>query len=133
MINDIHFRFEDLEIWKDSVSLTKELFTIIDKLYERKKYRISQQLEGAAISISNNIAEGSGTKSGSEFKRYLVYARSSIFECANIIYILYEVGIIEVKIKNLCLINLIIYQEKFICFPKLFQPEKIANRLALCA
>jgi four helix bundle protein len=118
MTNEIHFRFEDLEIWKDSVSLVKELFTIIDSLHEQKKYRVSQQLEGAALSISNNIAEGAGSKSGSEFKRYLVYARSSIFECANIIYVLFELGILEMEIRDHLLDKLDHISRKIYLFSK---------------
>lgn len=41
------------------------------------------------MSITNNIAEGSGSFSDKEFSNFLNMARRSIFECANIL-ILYE-------------------------------------------
>ena len=39
------------------------------------------------MSISNNIAEGSGSFSDKDFANFLVIARKSIFECANMLII----------------------------------------------
>jgi four helix bundle protein len=50
------FRFQNLEIWKRAIDIAGEMD-------ERKFYRFSDQLRGAALSISNNIAEGSGSAS----------------------------------------------------------------------
>ena len=54
------FRFEDLEIWQDSILLLDEMMKISDEIegYSRK---FAEQLRGASLSISNNIAEGSGS------------------------------------------------------------------------
>lgn len=38
------------------------------------------------MSISNNIAEGSGSFSDKEFACFLNISRHSVFECANILY-----------------------------------------------
>ena len=83
------FRFEDLEVWKDAVDLSCELFKAAQKAEDRKKFRFAEQLYGAAMSITNNIAEGSGSNWDKEFAQYLNIARRSVFECANILY-LYE-------------------------------------------
>jgi four helix bundle protein len=40
------------------------------------------------MSITNNIAEGSGSYSNADFSRFLNYSRRSVFECANIIAIM---------------------------------------------
>lgn len=40
------------------------------------------------MSMSNNIAEGSGSTSKIDFKRFLNYARRSTFENANILILL---------------------------------------------
>ena len=86
MPND--FRFEDLEIWKKSIQIGNSLFDIADSIAERKKYRFAEQLNGAALSISNNIAEGSGSMSNKDFANYLMIARKSLFECVNILHVL---------------------------------------------
>lgn len=82
------FRFEDLEIWKISIEIGDSLFDISDSLEAKKLFRFAKQLRGAGLSISNNIAEGSGSMSNKEFDQFLNYARRSVYECANILIIL---------------------------------------------
>ena len=55
-----HFRFMELDIWKESIELNDRLFDLADKLSDAKSFRVAEQLRGASLSISNNIAEGSG-------------------------------------------------------------------------
>ncbi|MBB5287467.1 four helix bundle protein [Rhabdobacter roseus] len=82
------FRFEDLEIWQLSIEIGDSLLDIADAMEARKLYRFAEQLRGAAMSISNNIAEGSGSASKKEFYQFLNYAKRSCYECANILIIL---------------------------------------------
>lgn len=58
---------------------------IADRLSENKKYRFAEQLNGAALSISNNITEGSGSNSNREFAHYLNIAYRSVFENTDIL------------------------------------------------
>ncbi len=81
------FRFEDLDIWKESIEISDVLFVYADKAESKRLYRFAEQLRGATLSISNNIAEGSGSASTKEFASFLNIARRSLFECANILYI----------------------------------------------
>jgi four helix bundle protein len=55
------FRFEDVEIWKLAVDVGLVIFDIADKLEESKLYRFVDQARGVGMSISNNIAESTGT------------------------------------------------------------------------
>ena len=89
------FRFQDLQIWQDSIKIGNELFDIADKLEEKKLYRFAEQLRGAAMSMSNNISEGSGSNSRKEFIQFLNIARRSTFENANILIILNMRQLIE--------------------------------------
>jgi len=82
------FRFQDLEIWQSSIQIADMLFDVADELENKKLYRFAEQLRGAAMSISNNIAEGSGSSSTKEFKLFLNVARRSAFENANILILL---------------------------------------------
>lgn len=95
-----HFRFEDLQIWKDAIALSDELFDLADKAENKKLYRFAEQLRGAVMSITNNIAEGSGSFYNKEFAQFLNIARRSAFECANIIIILYRRKLIELSEKE---------------------------------
>jgi four helix bundle protein len=89
------FRFQDLEIWKLAVEIAEELFEIGDELEEKHLFRFAAQLRGAGMSMSNNIAEGSGSEWKKEFKNFLNIARRSAFENANILIILNGRKIIE--------------------------------------
>ncbi len=51
------FRFQNLEIWKKAVEIGMQLFDIADDLEKRRLYRFAEQLRGAGLSMSNNIAE----------------------------------------------------------------------------
>jgi four helix bundle protein len=94
------FRFEDLEIWKLSVEIGDQLYDIADFLEDKKLFRFAEQLRGAGLSISNNIAEGSGSTSNKEFEQFLNYARRSVYECANIIIILQRRNYIQEELKT---------------------------------
>jgi len=82
------FRFQDLEIWKLAIEIADELFDIADELEKNRLFRFAEQLRGAGMSMSNNIAEGSGSEWKKEFKNFLNIARRSAFENANILIIL---------------------------------------------
>ncbi|KQR70351.1 four helix bundle protein [Pedobacter sp. Leaf176] len=82
------FRFQDLLIWQRAVIVGNKLIDISEKLEEIKKFRFAEQLRGAALSVSNNIAEGSGSNSNPDFRRFLNFAHRSIFENANILLVL---------------------------------------------
>ena len=81
------FRFEQLDIWKEANQVSDLLFDYADQSDEKRLYKFAEQLRSAAMSISNNIAEGSGSFSDKEFANYLNISRRSIFECANILHI----------------------------------------------
>jgi four helix bundle protein len=52
------------------------------------------------MSMSNNIAEGSGSNSKREFINFLNIARRSTFENANIVIILYRQKLVDTELKN---------------------------------
>jgi four helix bundle protein len=81
------FRFMDLDIWKDSISLNDQFFDLADAFGDSKSFRVAEQLRAASLSISNNIAEGSGSFSSKDFANFLNIAHRSIFETANISFV----------------------------------------------
>lgn len=76
------FRFQYLLIWQRAITVGNKLIDIYEKLEEIKKYRFAEQLRGAALSVSNNIAEGSGSSAPPDFRRFLnidLFLRMLIF------------------------------------------------------
>ncbi|MBA4390289.1 MAG: four helix bundle protein [Syntrophus sp. (in: bacteria)] len=112
------FRFQDLDIWEESIEIGNILFDIADKLEENKLYRFSEQLRGAAMSVSNNIAEGSGSTSKNEFSHFLNIARRSAFENANILLILNKRNLISIQVLESLLDRIDVLCRKIMNFRK---------------
>ena len=94
------FRFEDLEIWKKGAALSGKLFDIADELDRRRMFRFAEQLRAATLSMTNNIAEGSGSVFDADFANFLNISRRSVFEVANILMILSRENRLDSQIVN---------------------------------
>ena len=88
-----HFRFEDLEIWQLARILAVKLHKLAEELEGRRLYRYAEQLRAAGLSLTNNIAEGSGSTHPQEFKQYLNIARRSLFEDTSMLMVFESLGL----------------------------------------
>ncbi len=86
------FRFEDLEIWKQAIVLCKEIFEVADNFPQKVHFSLGSQLRAAVLSVSNNIAEGSGSNSTQEFKSFLNYAIRSVYEVVSMLVVSRDTG-----------------------------------------
>jgi four helix bundle protein len=94
-MNEKQFRFQDLEIWQRGAAVSGSLFKLADDLENRRLFRFAEQLRGATLSITNNIAEGSGSVSDADFANFLNTARRSVFEVANMLILFSREGYLE--------------------------------------
>ena len=88
-----HFRFEDLEIWQLAKALAVKFHKLADVLDKRRLYRYAEQLRAAGLSLTNNIAEGSGSIHVQEFRQFLNISRRSLFEDASIVLVFETLGL----------------------------------------
>lgn len=84
--------FRDLDVWKLSIDLVKEIYQVTGKLPVTEIYGLTNQIRKAAVSIPSNIAEGQGRSSSREFKQYLPIALGSLAELETQIIIAKEIG-----------------------------------------
>ena len=112
------FRFEQLDIWKESIEISDILFDYSDKADAKRLFKFAEQLRAAGMSISNNIAEGSGSFSDKEFASFLNIARRSVFECVNILHIFERRKIISDEEKHSVKNQLLILSKKITSFRK---------------
>jgi four helix bundle protein len=84
--------FEDIEAWKESRLLFKEIHIIFNKM---KDYSFRDQIQRAALSIMTNIAEGFDRGSNKEFIQFLIIARGSTSEVRSLLYAGSDVGYID--------------------------------------
>ena len=112
------FRFEQLDIWKESIEISDILFDYAEKADAKKFYRFAEQLRAAGMSISNNIAEGSGSFSDKDFASFLNVARRSDFECVNILHLFERRKIITHEEKQAIRVQLLALSKKITNFRK---------------
>ena len=74
------YEFEKLGIWQRSLDLIDEIYGIIKSIPRDDHLGLGGQIGRAALSISLNIAEGKGSGSDREFRRFLIMSRRSVFE-----------------------------------------------------
>ena len=86
--------FKELKVWQKSIELVTEIYTISKDFPKEEIYGLTSQIRRSAVSISSNIAEGCGRKTGKDFSNFLGIALGSAFEfetqliiCKNIQFI----------------------------------------------
>jgi len=72
--------FRRLFVWESSVDLAVRMIDLADRLIERRRYALADQLVRAACSVPNNIAEGQGRLTTRDRRHFLVQARGSLYE-----------------------------------------------------
>lgn len=82
--------FEEFEVHKKGVLLTKYIFILLKKPSLDKEYGFKDQIKRAVISITNNIAEGSEYNNNKQFVRYLKIAKGSCAEVRNMLILAKE-------------------------------------------
>ncbi len=102
-------KFEDIEAWKESRLLVKEIYSDFKNV---KDYSFKDQIQRAGLSVMSNISEGFDRASNKEFIQFLVIARGSVSEVKSLSYAALDIGYIDKdaldKIHDRCfkLINL---------------------------
>jgi four helix bundle protein len=81
------FKFENLEVWKESIELAGLIHEVTLKFPKEELYVLTSQIKRAGDSISLNIAEGSTGQSNPEFKKFLGYSIRSGCEVIGCIHL----------------------------------------------
>ena len=85
-------KFEDLPIWNESRELVKQIYKNTNEAPIVKGFGFRDQLQRAAISIMNNIAEGFKRSTNIEFVRFLYYSKGSAGEVRSMLYVVHDLG-----------------------------------------
>ncbi len=92
MTNKPRHNFRRLEVWKESISLTTEIFKTTKTLPKDEKFGIISQMNRCSISVPSNIAEGTSRKSDKHFVTFLEIALGSAFELETLLIVSNNVG-----------------------------------------
>lgn len=77
------YSFEKLIVWQEARVLVKSIYTITRSFPKEEIFGITSQMRRAAISISSNIAEGSGRTTKPDQAYFYRIAYSSLLELLN--------------------------------------------------
>lgn len=88
------FRFKNWNVYKDAKELLKHAVKIVNNLPSEYKFSIGGQFIRSTLSVTLNIAEGSGKDSDKELNRYFNIAVGSINETLAIADILNDLNFI---------------------------------------
>jgi four helix bundle protein len=81
-------RFEDLPVWKAAVELAEKVYSLTEEKQFKGKYSLRDQIERAALSVSNNIAEGFERGTTPEMLTFLYISRGSAGEVRSMLCVL---------------------------------------------
>ena len=77
------FAFEKLQVWQEARSLLVKIYQATNSYPRSEVYGIISQMRRAALSISSNLAEGSGRTSKKDQAHFYQISYSSALELLN--------------------------------------------------
>ena len=84
------FRFEKLEVWQEARKLNQQVYRLARKLPKDELFAMTSQMRRASVSVSSNIAEGSGRNSDKDFAHFLEQSYGSMMELASLFYLAFD-------------------------------------------
>ena len=87
--------YKNLEVWKKSMLLVKEIYLLTKKYPKEELYALTSQTKRAAVSIPSNITEGCGRNYKKDTIQFLHISRGSIYELETLLNIAVMVDFIS--------------------------------------
>ena len=84
---EFKFPFEKLEVWHPAINFADIILELLDSFPSNRYPRLIGQMESAAASITQNIAEGKGRQYKKEFIQFLYVSEGSLFEVLTLLEI----------------------------------------------
>lgn len=74
------FRFEKLKVWEKGIQFADVIYAVTKSFPDDERFGLTSQMRRAAVSVSSNIAEGSGRSSDKDFAHFVQIAYGSLME-----------------------------------------------------
>jgi four helix bundle protein len=88
-------KFEEIEVWQMARVLVRDIYSLTQNDKIRRNYSLTDQIQRAALSVMNNIAEGFERYSSKEFIFLLNVSKGSVGEVRSMLYVLSDLKLIE--------------------------------------
>lgn len=76
------FPFEKLEVWQEARRLVHDVYACSREFPKEERFGLTSQLTRAAVSVANNLAEGSGRSSLKDQAHFSNQAHGALMETA---------------------------------------------------
>jgi four helix bundle protein len=86
---------KDLEVWKGSMALAKEIYLLTNVFPKEEIYGITSQIRRASVSVPSNIAEGAARNSDKELIQFLYISLGSMSEVETQLLLAYDLGFMK--------------------------------------
>jgi four helix bundle protein len=99
---------EDIEVYKEPLNLTKEIFQMCKDTHLRMEYSLCDQAKRASVSVCANVSQGYGRKTKADFSHFLSIALGSCNEVIALLDVVrlnfpdVETEPVEMRYKVLC-------------------------------
>jgi len=77
------FGFEKLEVWQKAIEYADSVYADTRTFPDDERFGLTSQMRRSAVSISSNVAEGSGRSSRNDFGRFVEIGYGSLMECVS--------------------------------------------------
>jgi four helix bundle protein len=87
--------FKKLRVWQDSVDLAVSIYAVTAAIPQSERFGLIAQMRSAALSVSSNIAEGSGRHGPKDMARFLQIAIGSTSELESQLVVAARLGFVD--------------------------------------
>ena len=82
--------YRELNVWKKSMALSVDVYTLTQSFPSNEQFGITSQIRRSTTSVPLNIAEGRGRGIGKSYIQFLKIARGSLYEVETIVLLCKE-------------------------------------------
>src|SRR5262245_31864007 len=87
--------WQDLKVWQHAHGLVLIVYALVRELPHTEKFRLTDQLCRAAMSVPTNIVEGKSRSSVREYLQFLAIARGSVEEVKYLLLLGKDLGYVR--------------------------------------
>ena len=94
------FGFEKLDVWQKTVEFADRVYAVTRRFPDDERFGLTSQMRRASVSISSNVAEGSGRSSKKEFAHFIEIAYGSTMEVVSQAQVAFRQSILQEPDRN---------------------------------
>jgi four helix bundle protein len=120
--------FRTWDIYIDGMRFVKKIYLLTKLLPKDEIYGLNSQIRRAAISIVNNISEGSAKTSSKDFNRFLEMSLGSAFEVETLLNIIKDLEYVESEQIEVLILEITSLEKRINGFIQKIRKEDLNNK-----